>query len=366
MNASYYSILMTALIIMTLAVPVFGQNSAEEARKHLVRGMAAIEMSKSEDGLAAAAAEFKKATEIEPNMSSAWYNLGSVQSKMGQLKDAIASYRRYLILAPKADDARLVKDEIIKLEYKMEKATARVLKREGRYIAYVDGTVLDMRTNLMWAAKDNGTGISWEDANTYCENYRGGGYTDWRMPTPEELGGLTNADKPYQSECRGPLGGTWNIYATELIRLTCHLAWTSKLGSDNDARAIDFDRRVMPWVYKSSGSAIRVLPVRSAEPDLTALAEPPGEKLEKGIGLIGMSISDGLIVADVMRGMPAAEAGIKVGDRILKVDGKDTHGLTVQQLVGLVRGRAGSMVTVEVERQGEAKPLSFPLIRKAP
>ena len=29
--------------------------------------------------------------------------------------------------------------------------------RDGRFIAYDNGTVLDTRTNLMWAARDNGT-----------------------------------------------------------------------------------------------------------------------------------------------------------------------------------------------------------------
>ena len=106
MNKSYYRIMIIALIIMGLASPVFAQNSDEEARKYLVRGMAAIEMAKSEDDLTIAVAEFKKATEIAPDMAAAWYNLGSVQSKTGQINDAIASYRRYLTLAPQAEDAR--------------------------------------------------------------------------------------------------------------------------------------------------------------------------------------------------------------------------------------------------------------------
>lgn len=222
MKTSYYRLIIIALIIIGLPAPVFGQNSADEARKHLVRGMAAIEMAKSNDGLAAAAAEFKKATEIAPNMASAWYNLGSVQSKMEQLKDAIASYRRYLVLAPKADDARLVNDEIIKLEYRMEKEEANVHRRDGRFIAYVNGTVLDTKTNLMWAARDNGADLDWPDARSYCENYRGGGYTDWRMPTQDELAGLFDTGKTYRSDCGS------DVHLTELIRLTCRTCWASE------------------------------------------------------------------------------------------------------------------------------------------
>jgi len=60
----------------------------------------------------------------------------------------------------------------------------------GNIIAYNNGTVLDTRTNLMWAARDNGSDINWANAKSYCENYRGSGYTDWRMPKQDELAGF--------------------------------------------------------------------------------------------------------------------------------------------------------------------------------
>jgi hypothetical protein len=68
--------------------------------------------------------------------------------------------------------------------------TAGESARDGRFIAYDNGTVSDTRTGLMWAAKDNGSKINWANAKSYCENYRGGGYTDWRMPTQDELAEL--------------------------------------------------------------------------------------------------------------------------------------------------------------------------------
>ena len=37
---------------------------------------------------------------------------------------------------------------------------ARERARDGRFIAYDDGTVLDTRTNLMWAAKDKDNDIN--------------------------------------------------------------------------------------------------------------------------------------------------------------------------------------------------------------
>ena len=59
-----------------------------------------------------------------------------------------------------------------------------------RFMDSKEGVVLDTKTNLMWVSKDNGNNINWVNAKSYCENYRGGGYTDWRMPTQDELAGL--------------------------------------------------------------------------------------------------------------------------------------------------------------------------------
>jgi hypothetical protein len=80
-------------------------------------------------------------------------------------------------------------------------STAGEKARDSRFIAYDNGTVLDTRTNLIWAGKDNGGTINWIDAKNYCENYRGGGFTDWRMPTLDKLEGLYDANKFRPTAC---------------------------------------------------------------------------------------------------------------------------------------------------------------------
>ena len=103
-------------------------------------------------------------------------------------------------------------------------ATAGESGRDGHFIAYDNGTVLDMRTNLMWAAWDSGRLISWEAGQSYCENYRGGGYTDWRMPTPDELATLYDAGKSRTAAC-----GSGDVHvATGLISISCF--WVSASG----------------------------------------------------------------------------------------------------------------------------------------
>ncbi len=50
-----------------------------------------------------------------------------------------------------------------------------------------DGTITDNATGLMWMADDSGTGMNWEEALHYAENYEFAGYTDWRLPDVKEL-----------------------------------------------------------------------------------------------------------------------------------------------------------------------------------
>jgi hypothetical protein len=142
---------------------------------------------------------------------------------------------------------------------------AREIGKDGPFIAYDNRTVLDTGIGLMWAARDNGSNINWANAKSYCENYRGGGYTDWRMPTLDELAGLydtakTYMIKTYQSDC-----GIY-IRLTELIRLTCNAPWASDArGSEAAVFFFDVGRRY--WYPQSHGSArtyVRALPVRSA------------------------------------------------------------------------------------------------------
>ncbi|MEI7638386.1 MAG: DUF1566 domain-containing protein [Syntrophus sp. (in: bacteria)] len=131
--------------------------------------------------------------------------------------------------------------------------TAVETARKGRFIAYDDGTVLDTQTELMWAAKDNGSNIKWADAKSYCKNYRGGGYTDWRMPTQDELAGLYDESK--SQPCNG------KCHITPLIDLTYSFLWASeKRGSEAAFFSFTFGGRY--WSHQSSDVIILVLPVR--------------------------------------------------------------------------------------------------------
>ena len=134
------------------------------------------------------------------------------------------------------------------------------IKRDDRFIAYDNGTVLDTRTNLMWAAKDNGSNINWANAKSYCENYRGGGYSDWRMSTQDELAGLYDAGKTQQNEANPQ----YPLHLTKLIDVTACGPWASETRG-SDAAFFDFCGGGRYWYPQSHESGIRVLPVRSGK-----------------------------------------------------------------------------------------------------
>jgi carboxyl-terminal processing protease len=60
---------------------------------------------------------------------------------------------------------------------------------------------------------------------------------------------------------------------------------------------------------------------------------------------------------------PAARAGIKSGDLIIKIDDKLTRGMTLPEAVKLMRGKPKTGITLTVARKGEANPLEFRLVR---
>ena len=133
-----------------------------------------------------------------------------------------------------------------------------MIERDGRFIAYDNGTVKDTKTGLMWASKDNGEDISWENAKTYCENYRGGGYTDWRLPTIDEFTGLYDRSKSYQATPNRD----YVVHLTKLIQLTTNYPWASETRGSNAAH-FHFGNGARYWNNQSNSLKVRALPVRS-------------------------------------------------------------------------------------------------------
>ena len=61
---------------------------------------------------------------------------------------------------------------------------------------------------------------------------------------------------------------------------------------------------------------------------------------------------------------PAAKAGIKAGDYIVKIDDTQVQGKSLSEAVDLMRGPVGSGIELTVRRRGEKKALTFNIIRE--
>lgn len=83
-----------------------------------------------------------------------------------------------------------------------------------------------------------------------------------------------------------------------------------------------------------------------------------------GVGIEVDGRGDVLVVIAPIEGGPAARSGVKSGDKILLVDGKDVRGASLDSVVKKMRGVPGTHVKVTVKREGEAAPLTFDLVRE--
>jgi carboxyl-terminal processing protease len=82
-----------------------------------------------------------------------------------------------------------------------------------------------------------------------------------------------------------------------------------------------------------------------------------------GLG-IEVGAEDGAIrVIAPIDDTPAARAGIKSGDLIIKIDDKLTRGMSLTDAVKLMRGKPRTSLLLTIARKGESKPLEFNLMR---
>lgn len=118
------SVACIALSLSMILTAVFSkadsQAPSEEARRHLNRGMAAVEMAKDPTDYDLAIEEFQNARRLAPEWPDVYYNLGLIQERVGKYKDAADSLRQYLRLSPNATDAETIRTMVDKLEFKAE------------------------------------------------------------------------------------------------------------------------------------------------------------------------------------------------------------------------------------------------------
>jgi len=106
----------------------------------------------------------------------------------------------------------------------------------------------------MWTAADNGSGVSWLQAQRYCRDLRLAGFRDWTLPSIDELQALV---------------GAANAEATYRIRAPIKLTgwqWSSTPGKqDGEGWALDFGDGGRASVASGDSGLNRALCVRQGD-----------------------------------------------------------------------------------------------------
>ena len=83
-----------------------------------------------------------------------------------------------------------------------------------------------------------------------------------------------------------------------------------------------------------------------------------------GLGIEVWVNKDGILtVVSPMEDTPAWKAGVKAGDKIIKIDGDSTKGMSIVEATSKIRGDVGTEIEISVQREGESKPLDFKMKR---
>jgi carboxyl-terminal processing protease len=83
-----------------------------------------------------------------------------------------------------------------------------------------------------------------------------------------------------------------------------------------------------------------------------------------GVGM-EVDVIEGLpTVVTPLKNTPAEKAGMKSGDIIVKIDDKDTTGMSVQEAVSMIRGKIGTSVKLTILREGEKDYIEKNIVRE--
>src|SRR3990167_8322520 len=83
----------------------------------------------------------------------------------------------------------------------------------------------------------------------------------------------------------------------------------------------------------------------------------------EGVGMEVVAKDGAIPVIAPLKDSPASRAGIMAGDRVVKIDDKETSNLSTEDAVQIIRGPKGTRVTLTIFRNGEREPFDIEVVR---
>ena len=170
--------------------------------------------------------------------------------------------------------------------------------------------------------------------------------------------GLGEVYAPPEGVDFSPVWKAWNIIDERYV--PPHVATTSATSSPTGAT--DPQARVWGLVEGLAGSVDDPYTVFLPPVEAEIFNEDISGNFE-GVGM-EIAIRDSILtVVSPLKDSPSFKAGVKAGDRIIKIDNADTRGITIETAVQHIRGPKGTVVTLAVVREGVAEPLEIKVTR---
>jgi carboxyl-terminal processing protease len=100
------------------------------------------------------------------------------------------------------------------------------------------------------------------------------------------------------------------------------------------------------------------------EPSIAEIINEDATGNYEGIGAFVSMREDGkLEIVGIIEGQPAEDAGLQAGDRVLEVEGQSIIGYGLYEAIALIRGPAGTEVTLLIERPDVEEPFEVTVPR---
>lgn len=187
---------------------------------------------------------------------------------------------------------------------------------------------------------------------------------------------------------RSSTPGQWRVLAAAVTLLISGAAWSAEApeaAPEKPAKAVlplnelrtfadVFDRIKQAYVEEVDDKTLLNNAIKGMLTELdphSAYLEPEAfEDLQintmgefGGLG-IEVGMEDGFVkVISPIDDTPAAKAGVKAGDLIIKLDDTQVKGLSLTDAVNLMRGKPGSNIKLTIIREGVDKPLEINVVR---
>lgn len=154
-----------------------------------------------------------------------------------------------------------------------------------------------------------------------------------------------------------PVWKAWEIIDERYVPAKTETATTSEPTGFEDSQ-----ERVWGMVQGLAGSLGDPYTVFLPPVDNEIFEEDISGEFE-GVGM-EIAIRDGILtVVSPLKGTPAFRAGIKSSDRIISIDGVESRGMDISEAVSRIRGPKGSVVVLEVVREGVVEPFDIEVTR---